>query len=166
MSKQGSLVFVSSNVALAVALAWAPGCSGSSGNGDLVGDGGSVLGGGLGGGLGGSTSSGGATATTPKTDAGTPSGNTGSTGGTASSDVCKLQTANPACGQCIETSCCTQMKACAADAPCVALDGCLNTCGPEDEACVKACVQKTPNGVTPWKAMFDCAQTACATECQ
>lgn len=170
MSKNWAVVFVSSTLALATSLAGVTGCSGSSGNGDLNGDGGSVLGGGLGG-LGGSSSGG----TSSGTDAGAKGGGlgTGSSSGTgtgsssgATSDVCKLQTTNPACGQCIETSCCAQMKACAADTGCVAIDGCLSACGPQDEDCVRACVDKHPNGVTPWKAMYDCAQTQCTAACQ
>lgn len=167
MPKNWAVVFVSSSLTLAAALAAGTGCSGSSGNGDLNGDGGSILGGGLGGGFGGNS---GGDAT--KTDAGaattpgTATGSSSSSSGGASADVCKMQTANPACGQCIEASCCAQMKACAGDASCVALDGCFTACGPEDETCLRACTQKHPNGVTPWKAMYDCAQAQCATSCQ
>ena len=73
-------------------------------------------------------------------------------GGFSSTDACL--------NKCITSTCCSQSAACGQSASCLTLFDCLGHCSASDSACITACGNASPAGVTPYNAMSTC-QTSC-----
>lgn len=94
--------------------------------------------------------------------------------GATTSCVGRTDTGIVACNTCMEAHCCDQIVACLNDCDCVALDGCFQTCDPNDggadggaaNACVDGCFAAHAEGKPKSDAIDSCAATACKTECQ
>jgi hypothetical protein len=72
---------------------------------------------------------------------------------------------NPTCNTCLDTSCCTQAFGCGANAQCNALFACTQACAQGDQACLNACSQQFPSGVSAYDAFVGCMNTSCAGKC-
>jgi hypothetical protein len=68
----------------------------------------------------------------------------------------------------METSCCSQLAACAVGTPCDALFNCIVTYCSEDpsEQCLTTnCSEQLSSGGQPFLDMFDCEEASCASAC-
>lgn len=70
-----------------------------------------------------------------------------------------------ACWDCEEAHCAATWATCEANAACLALYDCYDTCGEEDEACFTACEETNAAGVDDLYAHEDCLWENCQTEC-
>jgi hypothetical protein len=70
-----------------------------------------------------------------------------------------------ACQTCFLSGCCAQGAACAANADCTALDGCIGTCAAGDATCENACVAAHPNGNDSLNALGNCLSGPCGAAC-
>lgn len=68
------------------------------------------------------------------------------------------------CQTCLYTSCPEQMNACIADAECIALVQCLQTCS-GDMACAQACIGDHPDGLPEAQAVKMCQTDNCFDPC-
>jgi hypothetical protein len=82
-------------------------------------------------------------------------------------DGCGLSTngAYPECDACIESSCCTQGKACANDAECGSALTCVQGCASGDTACEDNCANQYPAGYQKLIDFFDCLSQMCSGTC-
>jgi hypothetical protein len=95
-------------------------------------------------------------------------------GGSATSGVgaCGLalfpQDFPSSCQTAMDQACCTQERACAANADCVHLVACVNACpAPRQDSCVNACAPAdggTPPGYTQLEAIASCSPTQAPTD--
>jgi hypothetical protein len=102
-----------------------------------------------------------------KTDGTTPTTDSGSDGGS-----CKLEatSGDKTCDTCVEGSCCAVANACAGDAECLALYACIAACpaadaGADAGSCVADCADVHPNGKAGVKALEDCVDAHCSSQC-
>src|SRR4051812_44367426 len=70
--------------------------------------------------------------------AGQQTGGTHLKSGPGGGGSCGLSSGDPTCDSCLDTSCCTENKACVADPDCNALIACGDAC--RDDACISACM--------------------------
>ncbi len=82
-------------------------------------------------------------------------------------DGCGLSTNGtyPECDACIESSCCTQGKACANDAECESALTCVQGCTSGDTACEDNCANQYPTGYQKLIDFFDCLSQMCSGKC-
>ncbi|MBW2523541.1 MAG: hypothetical protein JRI23_05175, partial [Deltaproteobacteria bacterium] len=73
----------------------------------------------------------------------------------------------PACGTCVENTCCAAAHACMSDFDCTRLDLCryINNCTLDDAACLNACRADHPDGVALYDPYIACLTGPCTTEC-
>jgi hypothetical protein len=129
--------------------------------GGMGGDGGAVTGG-AGGATGGMGGDGGAVTG----GAGGATGGMGGTGGGA--DACPLQSGDPNCDACIDTSCATECTTCLNDSACSALLDCILQCTPNNNQCQQHCAQQNPAGINPLLAFLGpngCVAASCDAAC-
>jgi hypothetical protein len=158
------------------------GCSGTSGNGDLVGKGSGGLGGG---GLGGDGTTGGASGSGGDgSGSSAPGGNGTATPGSGTAvpgggaretplmsvqqavltdNNCNAKPGASACTSCVLRSCCAETQACTDRHNCVTLGGCMATCN--DESCIGACARQYDLGVNYFQDLLNCASTSCTASC-
>jgi hypothetical protein len=98
--------------------------------------------------------SGGSTGTSGATGDGGSSGTSGGSGtsGASSGGACGLSLGWKAngsmCNAWMESHCCNEEKACAADGSCASFVSCANACAvPRQDACLNACAMSLPAGV-------------------
>ncbi|HEX3772720.1 MAG TPA: hypothetical protein VHV30_17695 [Polyangiaceae bacterium] len=97
------------------------------------------------------------------------SSSTGSGGGskpsmTGDGGTCGgLQSSDPTCETCLQTSCCDEGTTCGNDATCVTLFNCVAQCA--DDACAQDCEAANPAGMTDFEAVETCGTTSCQTQC-
>jgi hypothetical protein len=84
---------------------------------------------------------------------------------TACDSSCNWGQSVPPCTQCLYSDCSTVMNACFADAECIPLLNCLNTCSPQSIQCQSQCYADHQSGIDPLQAVIDCSNTACSTVC-
>lgn len=77
-------------------------------------------------------------------------------------------TRTPACGACVEASCCEASIACGQSYECTRLDLCrvLAGCSLDDTACLDACREAYPDGVATYDPLHACLTGDCAAECE
>lgn len=76
--------------------------------------------------------------------------------------VCGVLAApNPVCSECLETNCCSQSEACAADEQCTMALGCLQLC--YEANCITDCLEQWNN--ESLDAYFQCNLQVCAIDC-
>jgi hypothetical protein len=81
------------------------------------------------------------------------------------STLCGLPYGTNVCASCVNTSCCTESTACAADPVCSAYESCLGTCN-GDPKCRSQCTIDNPVGVAAdVSALSACLATNCETAC-
>lgn len=77
-----------------------------------------------------------------------------------------------ACDDCLEKSCCTVIETCFADAPCSALNDCINDCGAKygrgdaGAQCVRGCTKGKDEATTKLYDVLDCQSTRCLADCK
>ncbi len=78
-----------------------------------------------------------------------------------------VASSNPACGTCLQQSCCSQLTACAGDAQCMSERMCLTGCGgmDGDAGCIVGCRNSNACGLVDELALEQCATQSCASEC-
>lgn len=128
------------------------GCGDGGGSG---GNGGSGASGGSGG-NGGDGGDGGGTTTTAGT-----TGNTTTPTNTSTLACGVIFDDRPECQGCMESLCCSEMELCAPGTDCDALLICANACAANDEACIQACVDAHPVGLTDFFTVQDCYTDNC-----
>lgn len=98
----------------------------------------------------------GATMATTTTTTGPGTGGAG--GGAMCANGVPLPGAPPACQACLDESCCSQQQACAAEPQCPGLLDCQINCpmGPDQAACIQACIDAAPLGEPLLGALDDC----------
>jgi hypothetical protein len=93
-------------------------------------------------------------ATTTATTTGPGTGGAG--GGAECAGALELSGVTPACNDCLNTSCCSQSQACAAEAECTGLLTCQVECPQGDQACLQACIDAAPVGAPLLESFDDC----------
>jgi hypothetical protein len=88
---------------------------------------------------------------------------TGKLGVRSGGSACGLSTGDTTCDSCLDGSCCTENKACVADADCTALIACGNAC--TDDACLAGCFSAHPTGVAILETLSTCVETSCSSAC-
>jgi hypothetical protein len=128
---------------------------GSGGNG---GGGGGLLGGGTAAGNGSNNNGGSTTSTSSSSSSGTGTSTQG-TQPSANGGVCGSgeTTGSAACDQCLDPQCCTSIKACDANAECVALFNCAKGCN-GDRECGQECRAQHPSGDADLQTFIACVQ--------
>lgn len=76
---------------------------------------------------------------------------------------CGFSSSDAPCDACLQSSCCSQGKACATNASCQALSSCLFSCS--DAACEAKCEAKFPGGMALWDKFLTCLNGPCAATC-
>lgn len=91
--------------------------------------------------------------------------------GTHCAEPCALQGAatcggfyGPACGVCVQQSCCEASLACYGDVACVALRLCADGCA-GDATCEQACEAEHAGAVQGYRTLRDCIVAACPDSC-
>ncbi len=113
------------------------------------------------------TSDGGASASSGSQSTSTQSGPSSGSGGngTGGSAACGIFWDTTAgredCETCMETSCCSQLEACAPGSDCDALLSCITACKDGDSACEQTCVSGHAQGVSDYQAINTCYQGNC-----
>lgn len=69
----------------------------------------------------------------------------------------------PACKECVDTTCCTQAEACAANTDCMAMRVCMAECS--DSTCIEGCWNQYPAAQTVASAFTKCRSEACIAFC-
>ena len=69
------------------------------------------------------------------------------------------------CGECLYTSCDTQMNACVSNPDCTGLWACFIDCGQFDLTCQQGCYATYPTGAEPLEDVFSCADMECPMVC-
>ncbi|MEZ4222787.1 MAG: hypothetical protein R3B13_17735 [Polyangiaceae bacterium] len=105
-------------------------------------------------------------------DAGGAGGMAGSGGASGSSGAsggggCNLSVLGVPgqCSDCTEVNCCPEATACLAASACMSYVGCWVACDPNNTSCVNDCATSHPSGASDGKALIDCVNASCATEC-
>lgn len=70
----------------------------------------------------------------------------------------------PSCGECMDNACPTQYRGCHANADCAALLTCIANCL-GGLTCITECQTRYASVLPLAEAVFDCADTACKTQC-
>jgi hypothetical protein len=88
-------------------------------------------------------------------------GSGGSSGGSgADSGVCAAYADASACDACAASSCCSELTTCLDDTACANLDSCETSCD-GTTACITACQNQYPTGVSDLTLLFDCLSDRC-----
>lgn len=69
------------------------------------------------------------------------------------------------CGECLYTSCDSEMNACLSTPDCTGLWTCFSNCGQFDLTCQQGCYDTYPGGAQPLEDVFNCAQAECEMVC-
>jgi hypothetical protein len=78
--------------------------------------------------------------------------------------MCPASPNDDQCTTCAKNSCCAELRACAADAECVALINCIGNCM-GDMTCGQMCLQQHPNGIATLQPFAQCLQDNCSADC-
>lgn len=129
---------------------------------------GGTSGGSSGGGSGAGGSNGGSSSGSTSGGSGgsTSGGSSSSGGGGATPGQCgSITWTHPACGTCMDTSCCSQGAACSNNASCTRLISCLARCA-GDPTCENACATAEPAGQDALVALGQCLNARCSVACK
>lgn len=67
------------------------------------------------------------------------------------------------CGDCADSACCSAETTCFTNPECLALWNCHVPC--KDDACVSACIDAHPNGLSGAQGVYACMESSCYSEC-
>ena len=86
-----------------------------------------------------------------------PCGSACGLGGPDSGTMCGGFSSTDACqSTCLLSTCCSVAATCSQNASCLTLFRCVTACNPTDNACVAACGNASPTGVTDFNALSTC----------
>jgi hypothetical protein len=81
-------------------------------------------------------------------------------GGDGSAGSCTVNAGDSQCDQCAETSCCAELQKCAGLEACANLESCEDDCN-DVGACLSACQQQYPTGVSTLRDLDACVTDKC-----